>query len=81
MKLQPETITANDMINELYILHLDKNAFSDDATEEVEKQIESAVSEETYYQLEPLINELFDIGAREGFRAGFKAAITLLVDK
>ena len=47
MKLQPETITANDMINELYLLHLNRNAFSDDATEEVEKQIEDAVSKET----------------------------------
>ena len=81
MKLQPETITANDMINELYLLHLDRNAFSDDATEEVEKQIEDAVSKETYYQLEPLVNEIFDIGAREGFTAGFKAAITLLQEK
>ena len=81
MKQLPETITANDMINELYLLHLNRNAFSDDATEEVEKQIQSAVSEKTFYQLEPLINEIFDIGAREGFWAGFKAAITLLQER
>ncbi len=81
MELQPETITADDILEEIYTLHISKNAFSETATDEIQKRISSAVSEETYYQIEPMTNELFDCGAREGFKAGFRAAITLLQSK